>query len=606
MSSPRSDIITPEQAKSLDGLFLERVRRAPDATAYRHFDVGSRSWHDTSWQDMATEVGRWQQGLQRERLTAGDKVAVMLRNCREWVVFDQAALGLGLVTVPLYADDRPDNVAHILEEAEVKLLLVEGREQWRRLEQVASGRHGKLKRILSLKSVDPKDQPKDRRLESLNEWLFGLDGEPHERDSDGSELASLVYTSGTTGRPKGVMLSHRNMLTNAFAATQCGSFLHGDIFLSFLPLSHTLERTIGYYLPIMIGATVAYARSVPQLADDLVTIRPTVLISVPRIYERVYGKIQSGLQKKGLLARALFQLTEQVGWARFQHAQGRARWRPSLLLWPLLERLVATPILARLGGRLRYSICGGAPLAPRVAKTFLSMGMPLLQGYGLTEASPVVSVNRPEDNIPASIGTTLPGIEVRIGDQEELLTRSDCVMQGYWKNREASAKSIDQEGWLHTGDQARIDEQGHLYIIGRLKDILVLANGEKVPPADMELAIALDPLFEQVMVVGEGKPFLTVLAVLNQEQWQRMQDESNEAADAEQLKDRFIEKMLLRRISKQLHDFPGYAQVRRGAFLLKPWQVEEGLLTPTLKLRRNRILAAHAEEIDRLYEGHQG
>ncbi len=597
-------VITPEEAGTLAGLFRERVQRTPSAVAYHQYDVAKQAWVGSTWREVATEVARWQQALLKEGLQPGDRVAIMLRNCREWVVCDQACAGLGLVSVPLYTDDRPDNVAYILQEAGVKLLVVEGRLQWRRLLELRERLDG-LQRIVSVHTIDADDKPDDDRLDALSDWLFGLQGELQAREAAPDELATIVYTSGTTGRPKGVMLSHRNLLFNAHASSLCADFNEDDLFLSFLPLSHTLERTGGYYLPMLVGAQVAYARSVQTLADDLCQLRPTVLISVPRIYERVYGRIQAGLKEKSSLARRLFALTVAVGWRRFERGQGRARWSPALLLWPLLHRLVAIKVLARLGGRLRYAVCGGAPLPPPIARFFIGLGLPVFHGYGMTESSPVISVNRPDDNIPASIGTPLPGVEVRIGEQDELLTRSPAVMLGYWNNPEATSAAIDAEGWLHSGDKARMDEAGHLYITGRIKEIIVLGNGEKVPPADMEMAIALDPLFDQVIVLGEGRSCLAALLVLNPEEWSALAEELDVDPRSEKdLNSRFVEKALRARVSRQLKEFPGYAQVRRLIPTLEPWTVEDGLMTPTLKMKRERILKQFAPRIEALYETH--
>lgn len=599
-----AEVITPLEAGSLAGLFVERLRRTPEALAYRQYDIGKKVWVDSTWNEVATEVGRWQQALMKEGLEPGDRVGIILRNCREWVVFDQACSGLRLITVPLYTDDRPDNIAYIVREAGVKLLVVEGRLQWKKLLEVRDKLDG-LRRIISVNTIEPDDQPDDERLDSLSDWLFGLKGELQTHEAAPDDLATIVYTSGTTGKPKGVMLSHRNILFNAHASSRCAALNDRDLFLSFLPLSHTLERTAGYYMPMMVGAQVAFARSIQTLADDLATVRPTVLISVPRIYERVYGRIKAGLKEKSPVARKLFQTTVAVGWHRFEHQQGRAGWRPRLLLWPVLNHLVAGKVLARLGGRLRYAVCGGAPLPPPIARFFIGLGLPVFHGYGMTESSPVVTVNRPDDNIPESIGTPLPGVEVRIGDKDELLTRSPSVMLGYWNNEEATRATIDEEGWLHSGDKARVDETGHLYITGRIKEIIVLGNGEKVPPADMEMAIALDPLFDQVIVFGEGRPHLSAIVVLNPDEWQTLARELDVDPESEEdLNGRFVEKTLRARISSQLREFTGFAQVRRLIPVLEGWTVEDGLLTPTMKMKRNRILERYADRIEALYENY--
>jgi long-chain acyl-CoA synthetase len=593
--------INPDRAQTLSGLFRERVALTPDKPAFRQFDSARESWLSFTWKEIDAEVRRWQAALARENLSPGDRVAIMLKNCAEWVIFDQAALGLGLVTVPLYLDDRPDNAAWIIDNAGARLLLVEGRFQHRKVAEIVATSL-KLERVISLL---PPERLTDwsPQFAVAEDWLKAAEGTAiPKRRVAADMLASIVYTSGTTGKPKGVMLTHENMLWNAWYSGKCADFGADEIFLSFLPLSHTMERTGGYYLPMLLGSEVVYSRSITLLAQDLQIIKPTVLISVPRIFERVYGRIQDALAKKSAMAQTLFETAVDVGWHRFEYDQGRASWHPKLLSWPLLKRLVADGVTQKLGGRLKFAISGGAALSPEIAKVFLSLGVPIIQGYGLTETSPVVSVNRPESNIPASIGKPLEGVEVKIGEHDELLTRSRCVMRGYWDNPDATAAVIDGAGWLHTGDQARMDEHGHLHIVGRIKDIIVLNNGEKVPPSDMEAAIQLDSLFEQVLIVGEGKPYLAALAVLNSEHWQSWCEEQNlDASRPDTLTDSRVNKMLLAKLSSHLKGFPGYAQVRRLYVTLEPWTVDNGLLTPTLKMKRAQILSRYAKEVDALF-----
>jgi long-chain acyl-CoA synthetase len=524
----------------------------------------------------------------------------------EWIIFDQAALGLGLVTVPLYLDDRPDNATWIIDNAGARLLVVEGRFQHRKIAEIVSASH-KLERVISLLSPE-RLADWSPKFVVADDWLNAATGVAiPQRRLTPDMLASIVYTSGTTGKPKGVMLTHDNMLWNAWYASLCLDFAPDEIFLSFLPLSHTLERTAGYYLPLLLGAEVVFARSISLFAQDLQAIRPTVLVSVPRIYERVYARIQDALAKKGAVAQLLFQSAVDVGWHRFEHEQGRAAWHPKLLAWPLLKKLVAHSIVEKLGGRLKVAISGGAALCPDIARVFVGLGVPVYQGYGLTEASPVISVNRPDSNKPASIGKALPGVEVKIDANNELLSRSRCVMRGYWNNPEATSAVIDGARWLHTGDLARMDEQGYLYIVGRSKDIIVLNNGEKASPGDMEIAIALDPLFEQVMVVGEGKPCLACVAVLNEEHWDSFCGEQNlNSREADALADSRVNKMLLARIAERLKSFPGYAQVRRLYPTLEPWTVENGLLTPTLKMKRKQLQEKYQEAIEAMYKNLSG
>ena len=603
MTEWQEDLIAAETAGTLDGLFRLRVKRSPERIAYSFYDKNSRQWAEYSWNDIARQVERWQRAFATEGFNDGDRVAIRLRNGVEWVAFDQAAMSEGLVTVPLYTEDRPDNVAYILDAVAVKLLFVLNIAQWRKLVP-SLAECDSLQRVLLLEppSTDELEAFNDKRVKSVDEWLASATGQVGETyNSDPHALASIVYTSGTTGRSKGVMLSHWNMLSVAHAAAASVDCYEQDLFLSFLPLSHTLERTAGYYLPMMSGSSVAYARSINQLAEDLQTLRPTVLIAVPRIFERVHGRIHEQLEKGSLLARILFRATVDSGWRRFKHKQGQAGWRPELLFYPLLEKLVASKVTAKLGGRLRYAISGGAALPLPVARTFIGMGMDILQGYGLTETSPVICVNRPTNNDPASVGEPLRGIEVSIGKSDELLVQSPGVMLGYWNNHAATSEIIDPDGWLHTGDQARI-EGGRVYITGRIKDILVLSNGEKIPPGDMESAICLHPFFEQALVVGEGKSYLAALVVFDADGWTGLAKKFGLDPSARtSLADEQLQKKVLHAIKDKLNVFPGYAKIRRVKLYIEPWTVEAGLITPTLKLKRAKIIKRYMSDIEAMY-----
>jgi long-chain acyl-CoA synthetase len=595
------DVIAPEAARTLDGLFAARVQRSRDTVAYINFDDASHSWKEYTWGDMEGLVGRWQAALAREDLEPGDRVAIMMRNSIWWIIFDQAAMGLGLVTVPLYTSDRPDNIAYIVQDSGARVLFFEDQETWDGFNDVMP-KLGGVVRAVCLKPLSEGDH--DPRLVSADNWVADNGEEGKHINSDGGKLASIIYTSGTTGRPKGVMLSHSNMLENAYAAAQCFPIYTDDLLLSFLPMSHTLERTCGYYGTVMSGAQVAFARSVQHLAEDLLAIRPTVLISVPRIYERVDAAIKHKLHAGPVFRRRLFEFATDVGWARFEHQQKRGPWRLRLLLWPILRRLVAAKVMARLGGRLRAAICGGAALPPDVAKLFIGLGLPVVQGYGLTETSPVVSTNRIYDNVPASIGKPIPGVKVKIGEKDALLVKGPNVMLGYWNKPDATRDIFTEDGWLDTGDTARMDGDGRLYITGRLKEIIVLSNGEKVPPVDMETAIQRDPLFEQVMVMGEHKPYLAVFVVLNKEQWAKVAAEHGvDAKSTSVLQSDQVEEIVLERVSAQIREFPGYAQVRRAAVMPEPWTIENAMLTPTMKVKRAKVIEAYQTDYQRIYPG---
>ena len=594
------DIITPQEAVSLTGLFYARLQHTPDNIAYRHFNHSTSSWVDLSWQQTGQQISRWKAALEAEGLAKGDRVALMLRNCPHWVIFEQAALAAGLVVVPLYTNDRVDNTAYIVHDADIKLLLFETDEQWQTL-KTAIDKFSTIKRFISLDKIHESSEP---RLTYSEDWLPDTCPALSKPAIGADDLASIVYTSGTTGRPKGVMLSHNNILSNAYGGSLCDEFLTTDQFLSFLPLSHMFERTAGYYMPMIAGSTISYARSIEQLAEDLITISPTVLVTVPRIFERVYNKIHTQLLVKPPLAQKLFAAAVEIGWHRFLVKQHKAHWHPKLLLWPVLNLLVASKIMAKLGGKMRLAVSGGAPLTLPIAKTFIGLGLEISQGYGMTELSPVVCTNRLSDNEPASVGQVLQDVNVKLGERDELLVKGPNMMLGYWGNEQATKEIIDSDGWLHTGDIARI-ENDHIYITGRIKEIIVLSNGEKVPPTDVEMAIATDTLFEQSMVIGEGKPYLSAILVLNPEQWQILATQAGVSPDTpESLNSQRVHEKILARIAIKLHDFPGYAKVVRIHCTLDPWTIEEALITPKMSLKRKQLLEKYAAQVEELYAGH--
>ena len=598
--SRTQDIISPEDVGNLHNLLLERVRRSPDALAYRCFNEKENHWGDLSWRQVADEVARWKAALAAEDLQTGDRVAVMARNCPNWIMLEQAALSLQLVLVPLYANDRPDNIGYIMQNAGIKFILIENEAHW----QVLGEAYNSMQNVQRIVSLTPCDNAHDTRLKQLDDWLPDNGPALEKLDIANDTLATIVYTSGTTGHPKGVMLSHANILWNADSAQRCDHFYTDDMFLSFLPLSHMFERTAGYYMPMLVGASISFSRSIEHLAEDMLIIRPTILVTVPRIFERVYNKIQLQLAEKPAFAAKLFKKTVAVGWQRFLISQGRANWSASQLLWPLLDALVAKKIRAKLGGRLRLAVSGGAPLSNDIARTFIGLGITISQGYGMTELSPVVSTNRLDDNDPFSVGQPLPEVEARIGDNGELLVRSPGVMLGYYKNEAATAEIIDADGWLHTGDVADIRE-GRIYITGRLKDIIVLSNGEKIPPADVELAISTDPLFEQVMIIGEGRPFLSAIVVLDKARWTQLANSlSLDPEKADSLDDEQVKQALLERIAEKLAGFPGYAKLYAIKATLEPWTIENGLMTPTMKIKRARIEDHFQNIIADFYAGH--
>lgn len=540
---------------------LQALGAEPQRTIYRQFS--QQSWHNYRVADVLDLAARWQASFSAHGYRPGERIALCLRNSVDWVAIDQAALGLGLVIVPLYADDNAENIAWCLSDSGARLLVLESVRIFKALRNTGLA----LPEVLSLNpEIEAPAVPAQR-------WLAERGGgfrvEPLAPDT----LATIVYTSGTSGRPKGVELTHGNILHNVKGILERVRFSREDHFLSLLPLSHMFERTCGYYVALAGGgARVSFSRGVNQLAEDLAHERPSVLIAVPRVFERFVARIENVL-KDSRPKRALFDLAVASG-AR------RAAGRGNLLdrfACKLLDRAIARPIRAKLGGRLSLSVVGGAKLDARVARVLVGLGLQVVHGYGMTEASPVISATDQQGDDLESVGKLFPGLEARLDEHGALHVRGPSIMRGYWKNPEATAAVLN-DGWLNTGDVAEIRD-GRIYIRGRIKDIMVLSNGEKFPPQEAENAILSDPLFEQAILVGEGQSFISLLAVTHERN----------------------EKKLVAAANARLSAFPRYVRVRRVIALDEPWTIENGLLTPTLKVRRSAVSERYRQQIAALY-----
>jgi len=599
-SAVSGDAIGACQASTLWGLFCERVRRSPDAIAYRDYNSTEGGWRDHTWLMISERVDRFRAALAQENITVGDHVAVLLPNGIDWACLDLAAHGSGLVIVGLYPHDTAASNAYILGHSDARLVLLDTEARWKSLWPFRSN-FPSLERVW-VRDARGNSAPSTTgpSICELADVLANAPEPPPPHPAAPSNLATLIYTSGTTGRPKGVMLSHYALLWNAQASAAVIPTRRDDVFLSILPIAHAFERTVGYYLPMMGGCTIAYARSAQDLREDLITIRPTVMLGVPLLFERmstaILAKVAASATKRNLL-----QMTISIGWRRFVAAQRRASSGLAVrLLWPLLKRYVATLVLAAFGGRLRVAISGGAPLDQGTARLLIGLGLPLVEGYGLTEAAPVVAANGLDDNLPGSVGRPLDGIEVKLTSNGELLVHSPSIMMGYWKDDAATARAFDESpGWLSTGDVAEIDVDGRIFIRGRLAEIIVLSIGEKVNPNVVEGELTRDSLFEQAVVVGNRRPYLAAVIVLNAEAWRLFA--SSKGLDPQHPNHAAGKIELLARITSLLDALPRYAQVRAVHLTLEPWTIGAGLLTPTLKVKRDVVVPLFAKEIDDLY-----
>ena len=421
------------------------------------------------------------------------------------------------------------------------------------------------------------------------------------------DLAGLIYTSGTTGRPKGVMLSHGNIVSNVQQISRVCDVCEEDVYLSYLPFSHTFERTVAHYTAMAHGASLAFARSVANLEHDLIEVRPTLLCSVPRVYERIYQKIQTELARGSDRDRYLTDWMLEVGWRRFAKKNDLpVESTPRMCLddevHPILDREVARKIRKMFGGRLRATFAGGASLNYTVAKFFSAMGLNIQQVYGLTETSPILSWSTPEGNHPDTVGLPAPGTEARLGENDELQVKGPQVMQGYWNRPEDTKAAFTEDGWFRTGDQADLSDGGRVRIKGRIKEIIVTSTGEKIAPVDVEFAMQSDRLFEQALVIGEKRPFVAALVVVNDAEWHDLcAGLQLDPEDPATLVSRDAQRAVIRRIRAATKTFPQYGVPRAVGILRTPWTVENELLTSTMKLKRRTICERFSTLIDQMY-----
>ncbi len=582
------------------GLLRERVRRTPDATAYRQYDSHAKNWTALTWQQVLRRTQKFAGALNELDLPPRQNVGILLKNCIEWVCFDMAAHQLGHVVVPLYPQDCPENAAHIIRDAELRLLFVDTASRWNEL-QACSEHFPVLDHIWLQRQDTAINHVYDSlRIRSLDGVLSKADLYNVDRTTGSDSHATIIYTSGTTGVPKGVVLTHYAILKNAEGVAKVIPPTPDDVFLSILPLAHAFERTLGYYLPMMAGSSTAYAPSLQRLRSDLRNIKPTVVMGVPRLFEQMHSIIRRSA-KGNRLKLWLLDTTAKLGWRRSQWLRGQGKCPPphERLLWPLLAAIVVTPVTDALGGRLRVAVSGGANLPTDIAEFLIGLGLPLVEGYGLTETGPVVTASTLEDYVPGSVGFPISGVDLKVSDHGELLVCTTSKMTGYWRNSEASSKAFLDDRWLRTGDLAELRE-GRVYIVGRCKDTLVLSNGENVNPEALEAVIAVDPLIKQICLVGDRRPFLSAIVVVDMKLW--LDWAHAEQLDPSKPNTDLSKSLVLKRIAKRLKGRPTFQQVRAVHIELDEWTVEGRLITPTLKVRRSFVLAKYTSQIEQIYK----
>ena len=590
------------EVDTLTKLFLSAIDRfdRPDAMLYR----SGGQWRTVSHREVAERVAKLAAALTSLGVRRGDRVAILSENRPEWAIADFAALILGAADVPLYPTLPANQVAFILKDSESKVILVSTNEQLKKILEI---RH----EVPSLEAVICFDQTLSS--EGVLAWedvLYngsiqikagdfpGLQTLAAESDPD--DVATLIYTSGTTGDPKGVMLTHFNLASNVAAVEQHEVVRIGPrmVALSLLPLSHAFERMVDYYY-WWAGATIAYVEAMDRVADSMLEVRPHVVAAPPRLFEKIYARVIGAGGIKGKLVA----WAKEVGEAAVEARLSGSRTEPVGFREKLADKLVFSKLRARTGGRIQAFVSGSAPLSADIAKFFWAAGLPVYEGYGLTETSPVLTVNRPGQVRLGTVGTPLPGTEIRIGKEGEILARGPQIMKGYFNRPDATEEVLDPDGWFRTGDVGEIDPDGFLRITDRIKNLIVTAGGKIVAPAPIENVAAMSPYAAQVVMIGDRRPYTLLLVVPDYEnvaEWAKSQGITDIAPTA-LARDPRVRERLERDTLGRLSDFARYETPKKIAVVPHEFTIESGELTPTLKVKRNVVERNYADLIDEAY-----
>jgi len=592
-------------SSTLIRIFLDTVeKRDKPALFMRKTAAG---WESIPSRKARADVEHLAHGLASLGVSRGDRVALISENRYEWALTDLATLSLGAVTVPIYPTLTASQCRYILENSEAKVAIVSTPAQFDKISSASEG----LPALSTLVAMDPAPTGTGRARAFaglLQEGATRAGAAPHQyrewvEQVGPEDLATIIYTSGTTGEPKGAMLVHRNIASNVEACLQVVDLGPTDSCLSFLPLCHIFERMAGLYAMLRAGATIAFAESIDTVAANAIEVKPTILTGVPRFYEKVYARVMENALSQPPLRKNIFfwglHVGTQAARVRFSGKQ------PTGLLAlqaRIADKLVGAKVRERVGGRLRFCISGGAPLGPKVMEFFFAVGIPVIEGYGLTETSPVICLNVPGRERPGAVGPPVPGVEVRIGEEGEVLTRGPHVMLGYFRNDEATRAAL-AGGWFHTGDVGHLDEDGFLHITDRLKDLLVTAGGKKVAPQPLEGRLKTSKWISEAVMLGDQKPYCVALLIPN---FANLEAEAKahgwtQASRAELLRRPEVRALYQAEINKLNADLAQFETIKTFELLDRDLSLEAGELTPTLKVRRRVIMQRFSDLIDFMY-----
>jgi len=591
--------------ETLPDLFLTAIHDhpRPDCFSFRGEDG---QYQDISSEEAHRQVRALRHGLKSLGVKRGDKVALLSENRYEWALTDLGILFCGAVSVPIYPTLLPDTIEYILKDCEPTVLFVSTAEQAEKIHGLRANLPF-LQDVITFENVElPNVMPLNKLIQIGQNIVNDNPPEPSRDivEVDKNDLASIIYTSGTTGDPKGVMLSHWNFVSNVLSTLEVVDLSPSDRCLSFLPLSHVLERMAGYYGMLYRGVGIAYAERMDTVPVDLQDVKPTVVISVPRLYEKIYARVLSTAMAGSGLKRSIFFWARDVG-KKYGRKKRAGESIPAWLKvqYDLADRLVFKKLRARTGGRLRFFVSGGAPLADPINEFFYAAGLYVLEGYGLTETSPVLSCNTFENFKIGSIGKPIPRTEIRIAEDGEIMARGPQVMLGYYNNETATREVLSEDGWLATGDIGHFDEEDFLFITDRKKDVIVTAGGKNIAPQPIENTIKINKFVSQTVVIGDKRPYLSCLIVPNFETLEEYAKRKGIAfTDSSGLiKHPEIIAMFDRQLERINASLPGFNQVKKCALLDQEFTLEAGELTPTLKVKRWVIAKKYRQTLDSLY-----
>lgn len=562
------------------------------------------------YSDFYNQVNRFAAGLASLGVKQGDRIAIIAENRPEWVVSDQAIVGLGAVDVPVYPTMTAKQTAWIFNDAGVSIAIVSNQSQLSKVMKIASEVPSLGKIIL----MSDKGSPLENGTISFSSVMATgdqfLTSHPGHYAQESKkvrpeDLLTLIYTSGTTGNPKGVMLTHHNLVTNIIHSAEVLEIKAGYRMLSFLPLCHSFERMAGYYTALACGATIAYAESVETVRENMLEIKPDVLTTVPRLFERIHSRVLKQVDASPPLKRKIFAWSIGVGKEYATAVKENNVSMPLRIKQRIADTLVFSKLRERTGGKIKFFVSGGAALPREFGEFFEAVGLIIIEGYGLTETSPVLTVNRLDNYKFGSVGQPIPGVEIKIAGDGEILARGPNIMRGYWNNPDATAEAINSEGWFHTGDIGVMDSKSFVYITDRKKHLFVSSGGKNIAPQPIENLFLSSKFIEQFMLIGDRRMFLTALIVPDFDVLKDIASTQklpySSVADLVRLKE--ITDLVDQDIQSLQKDLATFERVRKFALLEKPFTVEDGELTPTQKVKRKVVEEKYAHLIDSMYQG---